>query len=264
LFDTPPSTTLEHFGFKFGRGGAHAARTLMLPELRQLLDGLPKTATSTEYPAAIVASNLLDKPTLKARQLTYRHLRDLYQLDPSACLFRLFRRLWSLDTASQPVLALSMALTRDALLRASVPVILKAEPGAVVSRAQMEARIEAWADQRFSQASLVAIAQRLNGSWTQAGYLQGKTVKTRVEPLITEINLAFCLFLAYLEGREAQRLLSSDWVRVLNLPEDRSLALLQQASRRGLLIFRHSGQVMEIRFPNQLTPQEEAWRHEQT
>ena len=99
---------LTRFGFKFGRGGAHAARTMMLPELRRLLEVAGDGATRADYRTAVVDHNALDKPTLKARKLSFEHLCDLYALDPDICLFRVFRRLWYADQQSQPVLALSI------------------------------------------------------------------------------------------------------------------------------------------------------------
>jgi hypothetical protein len=156
-----------------------------------------------------------------------------------------------------------MALARDALLRISAPLILEARPGVHVSRDQMAERFAAWGEGRFSATSVEAIAQRVNGTWTQAGYLTGRVKKVRTQPGITPVNVAFALFLAYLEGRLAQRLLTSDWVRVLDLPEERLIELTQAAALCGLLVFRRTGAVMEVRFPNYLTEQERELLNEQ-
>ena len=80
---------------------------------------------------------------------------------------------------------------------------------------------------------------------------------------ITPANVAFALFLAYLEGRLAQRLFSSDWVKVLDLSEERLIELTQSAAQRGLLVFRRTGGVMEVRFPDYITTQEQEWLSEQ-
>ena len=42
-------STLSTFGFRFGRNGAHAARTMMLGELRTLFIHQPETATKADY-----------------------------------------------------------------------------------------------------------------------------------------------------------------------------------------------------------------------
>ncbi|NCA89502.1 MAG: hypothetical protein EOM92_11500 [Gammaproteobacteria bacterium] len=263
MFATEHPEALVRFGFKFGRGGAHAARTLMLAELRRLLQVTPDEAQRLDYRTAVVENNALDKPTLKARKLSFEHLRDLYALDPNLCLFRVLRRLWRTEPQSQPVLALSMALARDNLLRLSAPVILDAPQGAQVTRGEMEQRFIDWSEGRLSAASVVAIAQRVNGTWTQAGYLKGHVTKVRSAPVVTPVNVAFALFLGYLDGRLARRLFSSAWVRVLDLPEERLIELTQAAAQRGLLVFRRTGAVMEVRFPDYLTEKEQEWLSEQ-
>lgn len=263
MFSVRNPTLLERFGFKFGKSGAHAARTMMLPELQRLLQTTADGATPTDYRQAVVTENLLDKPTVNARKLSFQHLVDLYALDPGICLFRICRHLWSHQPDAQPVLTLQMALTRDALLRLSVPTILASVTGAQVTRQQMEQLLTDWSQGGFSRTSIEAIAQRINGTWTQAGYLTGRVRKIRSQPLITPVNVAFALFISYLEGRAAQRLFSSDWVRVLDAPEERLIELTQAAAQRDLLVFRRTGGVMEVRFPDFLTAQEQEWLSEQ-
>ncbi len=156
-----------------------------------------------------------------------------------------------------------MALARDNLIRLSAPVILGAPQGAQVTRGEMEQRFIDWSEGRLSAASVVAIAQRVNGSWTQAGYLKGHVTKIRSAPVVTPVNVAFALFLGYLDGRLARRLFASDWIRVLDLPEERLIELTQAAAQRGLLVFRRTGNVMEVRFPDYLTEKEQEWLSEQ-
>ncbi len=263
MFSVEQPERLLRFGFKFGRGGTHAARTMMLAELRRLFDVTGEAAECTDYRQAVIDSNALDKPTVKARKLTYEYLRDLYALDPDVCLFRVFRRLWYSEPEAQPVLALLIALARDNLLRVSTPLILDAKPGSRVTREQMEALVGEWSGDRLSATSVEAIAQRVNGTWTQAGHLAGRAKKIRTAATVTPADVTFALFLAYLEGRLAQRLFSSDWIRVLDLPEERLIELTQSAAQRGLLVFRRTGGVMEVRFPNYLTTQEQEWLSEQ-
>lgn len=263
MFSVKDPAALERFGFKFGKGGAHAARTMMLPELQDLLQSTPEGAKPADYRQAVVDENVLNKPTVNARKLSFQHLVSLYALDPSTCLFRVFRGLWSQQLDAQPVLALQMALTRDALLRRSTETILAAVTGAQVTRQQMEQLFTDWSQGGLSRASIEAIAQRVNGTWSQAGYLNGRAKKVRSQPLITPVNVTFALFISSLEGRIAQRLFSSDWVRVLDAPEERLIELTQAAAQRGLLVFRRTGGVIEVRFPDYLTAQEQEWLSEQ-
>src|SRR5690625_2193745 len=112
------------FGFKTDEFGAHVSRTIMLSELKMLFDSVPLHAARQNYRKAIVQENALNKSTSKTRALTFRHLADLYGLDPQFALFRAFRSLWPVDAAARPVLTCQMALARDALLRLSLKKIL--------------------------------------------------------------------------------------------------------------------------------------------
>lgn len=86
----------EQLGFRFGINGPHAARTMMLDDLRLLLAHTPPQATRADYVSAVVESNVLGKPTRKARELALRHIATLYSLDPANPIFRALRRLWLL------------------------------------------------------------------------------------------------------------------------------------------------------------------------
>ena len=80
---------LQRLGFSFERGGVHTARTMMLVELRALLSYVDKAdAVKAEYLEAIQTANCLGKRSGKTRTLTFRHLADLYALDPGLLVFR--------------------------------------------------------------------------------------------------------------------------------------------------------------------------------
>ncbi|MBY0446901.1 MAG: hypothetical protein K2Q15_17025, partial [Burkholderiales bacterium] len=112
---------IEFFGYKTGKSGAHAARSMMIAELTILLEAHPEGAELALIKEDIETFNLLHKPTANSRRLTYRHLVDLYGLQDSICLFRVFRKLWLQAPDPRPVLALQLALCRDPLLRISLP-----------------------------------------------------------------------------------------------------------------------------------------------
>lgn len=234
----------------------------MLEDLRLLMSYAPPQATRAEYRAAVVDGNVLGKPTRKARELAFRHLSTLYALDVSNPIFRALRRLWPLDAAAQPLLALAVALARDPLLAATQTFVLGQAIGAVVARESIESFIEARDPSRFSAESLKAFAQRIGGTWTAAGYLQGKVRKTRVVPKSHPESVTLLLFLSYLEGRTGQRLFSSEWLNLLGKTPDELEALASSASHRGLLVFMNAGGVKEVRFPDYLTPEEEKIRQE--
>ena len=107
-----------------------------------------------------------------------------------------------------------------------------------------------------------SFAQNINGTWTQAGFLQGKVRKTRIQPVVSWVNAAYALFTAYVQGHHARMMLAGQWVRLLGLPEEEILQLASQAAQKGLMDYRRTGDVMEFRFPNALTEQEHEWLNE--
>lgn len=253
---------LTQLGFRFGLNGPHAARTMMLEDMRLLMAHVPVGATRADYAAAVVNDNVLGKPTKKARELALRHLITLYALDPANPIFRALRRLWLLDEMAQPMLALAVALARDPLLRATQPFFLGQALGAVVPRESVEQFLNTAFPDRFSPASLKSFAQNVAGSWTGAGVLNGRLRKVRSMPPARPESVALLLFMGYLEGRTGQRLFSSDWVGLLGGSLDELEALANAASHRGLLVFMNAGGVKEVRFPGYLKPEEERIRQE--
>lgn len=254
---------LTQLGFRFGANGPHAARTMMLQDI-EILFSLPFDSSRADYTREVVNQNILGKPTKSARELSLRHLATLYGLDPTFALFRTFRRLWKSDPAAGPLLALFVALARDPLLRGTQNFFLNKKPGEAVVRVEIEGLLAAAHQGRFSEASLKSFAQNIGGTWTQAGYLGGRTRKTRVIPPVAPANVAFALFLGHLEGLSGQRLFTSAWMNLLPGSADELEGLANSAFHRGLLVFLNAGGVKEVRFPDYLTPAEEQIRQKAT
>lgn len=253
---------LTQLGFRFGINGPHAARTMMLDDLRLLMAHTPSQATKSDYVAAVVDANILGKPTRKARELALLHMATLYGLDPVNPIFRALRRLWPLNEAAQPLLALAVSLARDPLLLGTQSFILAQSAGAAVSREAVEVFLGNYYSNRFSPASIKSFAQNIAGTWTAAGFLNGRTRKTRAVVQPYPESVALLLFLGYLEGRTGQRLFSSDWMSLLGSSLDEQETLANSASHRGLFVFMNAGGVKEVRFPGYLTPEEEKIRLE--
>lgn len=229
----------------------------MLDDLRVLFSHIPAEGVRADYTQAVCSDNILGKPTKKSRELALRHLTTLYGLDTQLPLFRALRRLWPVDVAAQPILALTAALARDPLLRGTQAFILAKQPGVLVTRENLEQSLATNHPGRFSPASLKSFAQNVNGSWTAAGFLNGHARKTRSIPTVTPVNVAFSLFLGHLEGLSGQRLFTSPWMNLLpGLPAELD-ALANAAFHRGLLVFLNAGGVKEVRFPGYLSPEEE-------
>lgn len=253
---------LTSLGFRFGVNGPHAARTMMFEDLKLLLAHVPIEAEPAAYAEAVVAENVLGKPTKKARELAYRHMSALYGLNQNNPLFRALRRLWLQDEAAQPLLALAVAIARDPLLRATQKFVLDQSLGSHQPREAVEALLAGQNPDRFSPASLKSFAQNIAGTWTSAGYFSGRTRKTRTAANVRPENVAMCLFLGYLEGRSGQALFHSSWMQLLGLPAVELEQLANAAAHRGEIVFMNAGGVKEVRFPDYLTPDEEQIRQE--
>lgn len=255
---------LERFGYRSGRGGVHSSRTMMLPELQALLAYVDKPeALKSEYLEAIQIANCLGKRSGKTRVLTFRHLVDLYALDPNFVLFRALRFFWHRDIIGQPLLAALCAYSRDPIFRVTAPFVLEFQEGAIVAREVLEEFIDKQEPGRFSKATLKSTAQNINSSLTQSGHLSGRARKVRARAMATSGTVAFALLLGYLTGQRGETLFKSDYMRLLDCSFNRAIELAEDASRRGWITLKRVGQVIEVVFPNLINAQEMEWLREQ-
>lgn len=256
--------TLERLGFSFERGGVHTARTMMLVDLCRLLSFVDRAdADKSDYREAIQTANCLGKRSGKTRALTFRHLADLYALDPSALVFRALRFFWQRDVAGQPLLAALCAYSRDPIFRATAPLVLGRPEGATLTREAMEEFLDAQEPGRFSQATLKSTAQNINSSWTQSGHLAGRVRKVRACAVATPGATASALLLGYVGGLRGESLFKSDYTRLLDCSFEKRIELAEEASRRGWISVKRVGQVIEVLFPSLITAQEMEWLREQ-
>jgi hypothetical protein len=171
-------------GFRVADSGPHTSKTLMLQELEALLAVVPAEAPAKAYRAAVVEENVLGKRTLSTRKETASRLTALHGLDPSKPLFRVLRRLWDVDAAAHPQLALLNGLARDPLLMATTRQVIGMAPGQVLKRSEMVAAVQRFTQDRLSPKVLDAVARNTASSWTQSGHLKGKVkVKKLRQPL---------------------------------------------------------------------------------
>lgn len=236
---------------------------MMLREITDLLDAVPyEDAPKPVYRDAILENNVLGKRTTATRRESYERLGRLYALDPGVTLFRLLRFFWQRDPDGRPMLALLCAVARDPLLRMTVDTVLKTPRNELLSIDAMEEAIARGAPGRFNEPTRFKIARNAAASWTHAGYLQGHRRKLRVRPHVTSGMLTYALVLGYLTGASGQMLLSTLWTRLLDAPQDQLTLLAADASARGWIAYRQSGQVLEVRFPQLLTAEEREARCE--
>ena len=170
---------------------------------------------------------------------------------------------WNKEKEGRELLATLCAITRDALLRKSHEWIAQTTIGTVVAREDIEARLSEAFPDRFSPASLKSIAQNLNGTWTRTGHLKGKVRKVRQRVNPTPAATAYALYLGYLCGARGESLFHTDFSKVLDAPAVDLMEKAEAASRRGWVVVKRLGNVIEVLFPNQIMEEERSLLNEQ-
>ncbi|MDB0068518.1 hypothetical protein N9E90_03875 [Akkermansiaceae bacterium] len=244
----PFPQALAPLGFTPNVTGGHMARSMMFNEIEVLQSALPLDTTPPDYKYAIEQQNILAKPTQSSRQKSYRHLVELYGLDPSLVIFRTMRRLGQEAPGDLPLLAMLCTYCRDLQLRRSFELIQKLPPGEHLTRERMEEHLEVSFPDQFSAAMKKSLAQNVNTTWTASGHLEGRSKKIRAIPRSGWASSTFAMFLGYLLGLRGQILLSSDFGKLVALEPAQLVAHLQTASTKGWLRLRHGGGVTEIDF----------------
>lgn len=233
-------------GGRFGAKGTHSTRTMMLAELTELLRAVPRGSDRTAYESAILEDNVLGKATASNRRLSLQRLTELYGVDSRVPLFVVLRRLWELDPAGRPLLALLVSLARDPLLRATADYVLELPEGAEVSTVEFLASIRDHVEARLNDAILDKVRRNVGASWTQSGHLNGRVRKIRRLVAATTGPVAMALWLGSLEGRVGEELLSSFWMRTLDAPRHRVLDLTLRLKPLGIVNASVGGGVVQI------------------
>lgn len=258
---------LSRFGFSFKQASAHTSRTMMLEDLGALLAYTNSSeagkgdciiaskedciiASKVDYFKAINEDNCLGKRTAKTRVLSYGHLVALYSLDPDIPLFRALLYFWGKEAKGRPLLALLLTYARDTAFRSVIPSIIQLPEGAIVKRIFVEEIIDDLEPERFSEATLRSMAQNINSTLTKSGHLRGKSKKIRTIAESTPASVAYALFIGYLTGVRGQQLFQTEYISLLDCNYNKALELADIASRKGWLIFKQLGNIMEIHFPD--------------
>ena len=249
-------------GFSKAGVGGHAARSMMYLEMRMLVHAMPLSVTLDDFVRAVVEENILEKPTLSSRKKSLRHLFELYGMDSTKTLFRVFWDLAHSDSDSLPQLCLICAYARDPQLRHSFELVRSLRIGEVLERSAMEQHLENGFSNRFSPATKKSMAQNVNTSWTFAGHLAGRNKKARQLPDPRPISAAYAMFVGYLTGLRGERLLDSTFAALVAPNRSQLQTSLALASARGLLSIKQAAGIVEFDFSNLLTPAEQEYLHE--
>ena len=236
----------EAAGFRLGAKGTHTSRTLMLADLEAVLAAASAAAARADYAAAIIEANCLSKPTAATRRLSCQRLRELYGLDPKLPLFRILRRLWFIDPASRPLLALLSALARDPLLAATALAVVPLPVGAEFQRAPMKAALQDAVGERLNEAVLEKTCRNVASSWTQSGHLEGRIFKKRRRVPASVATAAFAFWLARAASCRGSGVFSSAWLQLIDCSPSEARGLALDAKRLGLIDLRMAGDVVEL------------------
>ena len=219
---------------------------MMLAELQLALAATPADAKRADYASAIIDGNCLAKPTSSTRRLTNQRLGELYGLDPSVAVFRVFRSLWDLERDGRALLALLISIARDPLLAATAPSVIFLPNGAEFQRDAMKSGLQAVVGARLNESTLDKVCRNAASTWAQAGLLEGRIFKKRRPIHPTSVAVAFAIYLAYTAGFRGAYIFSSAWLRVLDCDPSRARHLALDAKRLGLLDLRMAGDVVEL------------------
>jgi len=244
-------TSSDAVGREFALGALRttASHTIGIPHLVELLRAVPSDAAAEEYREAVVDGNILGRPTQAGRQRSFRHMRELYFLDPARPEFTALRRFWDIDPASHPLLAGLLAFTRDEVLRASFAAIADLPAGSSVTSADLTAAVAAQFGDELSESTLGKTGRNTGACWTQTGHLTGRSKKVRTEVEARPAAIAYAAYLGHLAGGRGLGVLDNSWSQILGLAPGRALEALRNAHAQGLLDLLVAGNVVDVSFP---------------
>lgn len=225
------------------------SHTIGIPHLVELLRAVPADAELERYRQAVVDENVLGRPTHTGRQRSFRHLKELYFLDPARREFAAIRDLWDIDADAQPLLAGILAFTRDGVLRASFRAIQEADVGAVVTSNDLTEAVRRVYGTQLSESTLGKTGRNTGACWTQTGHLVGRTQKVRRRVEARPAAVAFAAYLGHLSGKRGIGVLDTPWAALLDLPPGAALDALRTAHTQGLIDLLIAGNVVDVGFP---------------
>lgn len=259
----PTIKKLSRFGFSFEKGSIQLKRTMMLKELVDVFDFVQNANAATDvYFDAIYNENCTGKKSGTTRKATAHALKKFYLLDPSFCIFRALRFFWERDVVGRALTAFLCAFVKDSILRETTDYVLGLSQEDVASKDDLYEHIERVFPDRFSPVMRASLARNLLSSWTQAGYLKGRRKKVRQRPEVSPGSVSFALLLGYLVGERGEMIFSSRYAKLLDCPAEQAFNMAEDASRRGWLVFKRVGNVIEVAFPSLLTSEEMGWLRE--
>lgn len=235
--------------FALGTLRTTASHTIGIPLLDTLLREVPPDAPAEEYRKSVVEDNVLGRSTRAGRQRSFRHLRELYFLDPQRAEFTALRYFWGIDPSSYPLLAGVLAFTRDEVLRASFDAVADLPVGSGVTSTDLTAAVAAQFGNEMSESTLGKTGRNTGACWTQTGHLAGRAKKVRTDVEARPAAIAYAAYLGHLAGGRGLGVLDNPWSQILGLAPGRTVEALRDAHTQGLLDLLVAGNVVDVSFP---------------
>lgn len=243
------ATDKDDQAFTLGSVRTTSSHTIGIPHLIELLRIVPADAAPERYRTAVVDENVLGRPTHTGRLRSFRHLRELYFLDPERREFAAMRRLWEVDPAAKPLLAGILAFTRDGILRASFSAIQSAAAGSIVTSSDLTNAVAVVYHSDLSTETLGKTGRNTGACWTQTGHLAGRAKKVRQTVELFPAAVAFAAYLGNLAGNRGLSVLETPWAALLDISPGVELDALRVAHKQGLIDLLVAGNVVDVSFP---------------
>ena len=243
----------------FATSGVMSSRSVMLPELNQLLAPINSEIDISEIQSLVVDQDVLQKPSAANRLKTFNFLKGIYGLSPSQALYREFFRLTKLSPSDFSVLAGTLAFAREPILRDCAEMVFSVDVGKSLGREDFENWIRGHMPGRFSESMYVSFSHNLYASFYQLGYLGEASGKIRIRKRrdVRPVAIAYASFLDWLNGLNGMSLLEGEFMKTLELNKDESLSLLSSAGQQGLAGVALAGGVLHLDFSSWLRPGEQ-------
>jgi hypothetical protein len=255
------STTLRkpEVQLGFSSSGVMSSRSVMLPELSQLLHAAQTFADTSQLQSLVVEQDVLHKPSAANRLKTFNFLRGLYGLSPSHALYREFYRLYLLSPTDFHLLAGTLAFAREPVLQDCADMVIGTEVGKSLGREDFENWIRHHLPGRYSESMYISFSHNLYASFYQLGFLGEASGKVRIRKRreVRPVAVAYAAFLDWLNGLNGMTLLEGKFMRTLELRKDESLSLISSAGQQGLLNVALAGGVLQLDFATWLQPGEQ-------
>lgn len=250
----------------FAVSGVMSSRSVMLPELAQLLETAQAGADINTLQALVVEQDVLSKPSAANRLKTFNFLKGLYGLNPKHALYREFSRLATLSPPDFSVLAGTLAFSREPILRDCAEMVMGTDVGKSLGRDDFENWIRQHLPGRYSESMYISFSHNLYASFYQLGFLGEASGKMRIRKRrdVRPVAVAYAAFLDWLNGLNGMSLLEGKFMQTLELEKDEALSLMSSAGQQGLLSVALAGGILQLNFSLWLQPAEQRLTMEDT